>query len=113
MNTFERKFAHTVFPVSSAAWMWRTRIQQGSDPGTRRPPTMIGAVRAAGAVFTVLALAAGTARASAAVTAANAARGFRRDMSGRTSSVPDGRGCRLSIADRVLSFSAAPSVRRR
>jgi hypothetical protein len=31
-------------------------------------------------------------------------------MSSRASSVPDGRGCRLSIAGRVLPFSAAPSV---
>jgi uncharacterized membrane protein len=43
------------------------------------------AVRTAGAVVAALALVAGTARARAAVTAAKAARGFRRDMIGRAS----------------------------
>jgi hypothetical protein len=55
-----------------------------------------------------LALVAVTARASAATRAANATRGLRRDMISRTSSVLDGRGYRLLIANRALSFSAAP-----
>src|ERR1700760_3343549 len=80
MNTSERTFAHTVFPDSVANRSWPTRIRHGSEPDTRSPPAPIDAVGTAGTVVVALALAAGTARASVAVTAANAARGFRRDM---------------------------------
>jgi hypothetical protein len=49
-----------------------------------------------------LALAVGTATATAAVTAANAARGLRRDMLGRASSGWTAGAAVLSIFDRVL-----------
>jgi hypothetical protein len=72
-----RKFSHTVFLDSAATRIWLPRIWQGSDPGGRkRLPTPMEAVRTAGAVVAALALAAGTARASVAATAANGAGAF-------------------------------------
>ena len=102
------KFRYRVFPGRSANGSWLTRNPHPSDPGESWPPTPSdAAVGTAWVVVAAFALAAGIARASAAVTAANAARGFRGDMILGTSSPPDSRGRRPPIVDRVLS-SARP-----
>jgi hypothetical protein len=63
------------------------------------------AVRTAGADVAALALAAGDAAASAAMTAADAASGFRKDMH---LLLPDSRGRRPSIVHRVLFPQRGP-----
>src|SRR3954452_13900561 len=77
-------FAKMGFPASSAALSWKTNMLQSAAEGVYTGLTTGLGTAGPGPNVAALALAAGTARASAAVTAANAARGFR-DMIGRAS----------------------------
>jgi hypothetical protein len=84
-------FARNGFPARIAAWSCKTNILQSRGEGGY-PTWLTTGLGTTTGVVAALAFAAGTTRARLAVTAANAARGFRRDMSGGGSSVPDGRG---------------------
>jgi hypothetical protein len=77
-------FAKMGFPASSAALSWKTNMLQSAAEGVYTGLTIGLGTIGPGPNVAALALAAGITRASAAVTAANAARGFR-DMIGRTS----------------------------
>jgi hypothetical protein len=80
----EKTFANAMFPDSTACCSRRTKIGQVRLVGPK-PGNPMRAVLTAGAVVAALALAAGTATESAAMTAANAASGFRRDIIDRAS----------------------------
>jgi hypothetical protein len=73
-------FAKMGFAVSSATLSWKTNELQSTAEAVYAGLTIGLGMAGPGPNVAALALAAGTARARAAVTAANPARGFRRDM---------------------------------
>jgi hypothetical protein len=77
INVAPIAFAKMGFPASSAALSWKTNELQSTVEGVYTGLTTGQETPGPGPNVAALALAAGTTRASAAVTAANAARGFR------------------------------------
>jgi hypothetical protein len=85
INVAPIAFAKMGFPSSSAPLSWKTNELQSTAEDVDTGLTTGQGTAGLGPNVEAFALAAGTTTASAAVTAANAARGFRRDMIGRTS----------------------------